>query len=161
MRTLKQIKEYKKQWALKNKASIAKRRHDWYVKYKNTKVKEYLEKNHEKVLLWKRASYQRCKDTYRKYWQTPKARHNAKIQKYKNRSILKKLEHHTDSEWRSLLSMFNGKCVDCGTKQKIEKDHIVPLSKGGSDLIENIIPRCRSCNASKGNRIVMHSKTYT
>ena len=34
-------------------------------------------------------------------------------------------------------------------------DHVVPMSRGGYDLVENIVPCCRSCNSSKGNRLLM------
>ena len=33
-------------------------------------------------------------------------------------------------------------------------DHVVPISKGGSDCVENLVPCCRSCNSSKRNRIL-------
>lgn len=33
-------------------------------------------------------------------------------------------------------------------------DHVVPISKGGNDYLENLVPCCRSCNSSKGNRIL-------
>ena len=33
-------------------------------------------------------------------------------------------------------------------------DHVVPLSKGGKDFMENIVPCCFSCNCSKGAKIL-------
>jgi hypothetical protein len=38
-------------------------------------------------------------------------------------------------------------------------DHVVPLSKGGKDFIENIVPCCFSCNCSKGAKILYEEWT--
>ncbi len=35
--------------------------------------------------------------------------------------------------------------------QRLHQDHFIPLTKGGGYTKENIIPACRSCNASKQN----------
>ena len=33
-------------------------------------------------------------------------------------------------------------------------DHVVPLSRGGKHEIENLLPACRSCNSSKGAKLL-------
>jgi 5-methylcytosine-specific restriction endonuclease McrA len=66
---------------------------------------------------------------------------------------------HTWEQWIQLLKEHDNKCFYCkkkmtkkeGPKQRT-RDHIIPVSKGGTDDIENIVPACRSCNSSKGTR---------
>lgn len=57
-------------------------------------------------------------------------------------------------EWARKLKEYNYCCAKCNTDSNIEMDHIIPLSKGGAHHIDNIQPLCRSCNASKGNKIL-------
>lgn len=46
-----------------------------------------------------------------------------------------------------------GKCVKCGSQDKIEFDHIIPFSKGGSNTYRNIQILCEQCNRQKSNNI--------
>jgi len=46
-----------------------------------------------------------------------------------------------------------GKCVQCGSTEKLEYDHIIPLSRGGSNSARNIQLLCQDCNRRKGNSI--------
>ena len=48
--------------------------------------------------------------------------------------------------------MMARKCAICGSKKRIEADHIVPLSRGGLDCRDNIQPLCKRCNTSKQAR---------
>lgn len=68
----------------------------------------------------------------------------------------------TTEEWLDLLAQFP-KCPDCDRRWEdipippnrrsvITRDHIVAISKGGSNDIGNIKPLCYSCNSRKGNR---------
>jgi hypothetical protein len=46
-----------------------------------------------------------------------------------------------------------GRCVDCGSRERLEYDHIIPVSRGGSNTARNIELRCEACNRRKGARI--------
>lgn len=43
-------------------------------------------------------------------------------------------------------------CSKCGSSDDLSVDHIQPLSKGGSDELENLQILCLSCNISKGDK---------
>lgn len=60
---------------------------------------------------------------------------------------------HTQEEWMAVLAQHGYRCARCGSTGKMTKDHITPISKGGSDGIQNIRPLCAPCNAWKGNRM--------
>ena len=46
-----------------------------------------------------------------------------------------------------------GKCVECGSNEKLEFDHIIPFSKGGANTYRNIQLLCEKCNREKSNNI--------
>ena len=46
-----------------------------------------------------------------------------------------------------------GKCVECGSKEKLEYDHIIPISKGGSNTDRNVQLLCQACNRKKAAAI--------
>ncbi len=65
-------------------------------------------------------------------------------------------EHYTASEWDTLLLCTGGVCAACGRVGKLEVDHVVPLSVGGSNTIDNLQPLCKPCNARKGAQTVCY-----
>lgn len=70
-----------------------------------------------------------------------KARHYARRQNAEG--------SHTLEEWRSLKEECGNLCAFCKLLKSLTKDHIIPVSEGGSDYISNIQPLCRNCNSRK------------
>ena len=46
-----------------------------------------------------------------------------------------------------------GKCVRCGSRKNLEYDHIIPVSRGGSNTARNIELLCETCNRAKSDLI--------
>lgn len=66
---------------------------------------------------------------------------------------------HTIGEWETLKAQYNWICPACGKPEpeiKLTEDHIIPLTKSGSDNIENIQPLCRRCNIVKMTKIIKY-----
>jgi 5-methylcytosine-specific restriction endonuclease McrA len=61
-------------------------------------------------------------------------------------------ESLTSAEWLALLEHHGGRCAYCESDDNVEIDHRIPLIRGGSNTIENILPACRSCNRRKHRR---------
>ena len=70
---------------------------------------------------------------------------------------------HTVAEWEALKERCNFTCVRCIRREPeilLSRDHIWPLSRGGSDNIDNLQPLCMSCNASKQRKIINYLPLY-
>lgn len=58
----------------------------------------------------------------------------------------------TAKQWVEMKAAYGGRCAYCGNRRPLERDHVVPLSKGGPHTASNIVPACKSCNSRKGAR---------
>jgi hypothetical protein len=84
------------------------------------------------------------------------SRHKDIISHLKSRRYAKEknaIGSHTLSQWVALKNRYGDKCAFCKSESKLTKDHIIPLSKNGTDYIDNIQPLCQSCNSKKSNKI--------
>jgi 5-methylcytosine-specific restriction endonuclease McrA len=50
-------------------------------------------------------------------------------------------------------------CFYCEKPGPSELDHVIPISRGGSHGIGNLLPACRFCNASKSDQTIMEWRT--
>jgi 5-methylcytosine-specific restriction endonuclease McrA len=54
---------------------------------------------------------------------------------------------------RALFARDGHKCVYCGSSGRLTLDHVVPRSRGGDSVWENVVTSCAPCNLRKGNRL--------
>lgn len=132
--------------------------HKYYQKNKSIifkKNKEYKSKNKDRYneisRIWAKNNPQKRR-LARKKWKA-KNRHLVNHYEKARQARLSGAEGgHSYKEWEELLKKHQGKCFYCATTEKITKDHVIPVSKGGSDNITNIVPACVSCNSKKNNK---------
>lgn len=61
---------------------------------------------------------------------------------------------HTQRQWEGKFFRCGMRCYWCHaplTLSECTKDHLTPRTRGGSDLIDNIVPACWRCNQSKSD----------
>lgn len=152
------IKQAKAEYYQKNKTLIdEKNKRDYlenrerYLKY----FKQYYQENKEEIKKWDSKYGKKNRHMIRRYekeyYKKNKDKHRAKInrRRARKRGLPSNL---TDTQWEKIKKHFNNKCSYCGKETFLEQEHFIPLSEGGEYTHNNIIPACRSCNASKNNK---------
>lgn len=61
---------------------------------------------------------------------------------------------HTKTERADLVASYLGLCAYCDSKATAI-DHVVPIARGGSNDIGNLVPACKSCNSAKKDRSLL------
>jgi 5-methylcytosine-specific restriction endonuclease McrA len=65
---------------------------------------------------------------------------------------MERVEHDLNQQqWVALQAAWGG-CAYCGsTGRPLQRDCVLPISRGGRYTLDNVVPACGSCNASKCN----------
>jgi len=65
---------------------------------------------------------------------------------------MQRVDHDlTDDQWACLQAAWGG-CAYCHVNgQAMQRDCVLAISRGGRYTLDNVVPACRSCNASKCN----------
>jgi 5-methylcytosine-specific restriction endonuclease McrA len=124
------------------------------------RIKQYQKDNPEIIKAAKEREYQKNRQAYidrANRW----AKNNPALisqikRRYKaKRKVWEMSGSFTQDEWDALCEFYENKCLSCGRADvKLTVDHVVPLSKGGSNMIDNIQPLCGSCNSSKNAKTI-------
>jgi 5-methylcytosine-specific restriction endonuclease McrA len=63
-----------------------------------------------------------------------------------------RVEHDlSDEQWTAIKTAWGG-CAYCGAAvDSLQRDCVLPISRGGRYTLDNVAPACGSCNASKCN----------
>lgn len=83
-------------------------------------------------------------------------------QRYKARKK-NSLGSHTFEEWQLLKIYYRNMCLCCKKREpeiKLTEDHIIPLSMGGTDYIDNIQPLCVGCNTRKMTKAISYINNF-
>ena len=118
--------------------------------------RDYYQRNRDRELRRARQWKLNNSDWIIAYEQTPKAKANRAVQNARRREE-RKLADLTEAEWAHVLENQGHVCLGCGrefgNELSPERDHIIPVAKGGVLTKTNVQALCRSCNARKGPRV--------
>lgn len=163
---LEQRRAYQKQWRKNNVEKMRAYRNAW--KERNPDApKIYYENNREHVIekstKWVHDNIDRAREIRRcafKRWFNKLQSDPDKKGYYKY--LCTKTYHkrkgaegsYTYEQWSELLDKYNYACVGCLSKENITVDHKLPLSRGGTNNIDNLQPLCMQCNLKKHNKLI-------
>lgn len=134
-------KQSKETYYQKNKELRQKYQNEYYKKHRKERMeyqRKYNEEHMTDILKYQKKKYDKIK--------------------YRKRKRYENGNEYTDEQFKECLDFFNNVCAYSkeefrdNSKDKMSADHIVPLSRGGSGFIWNIIPVKFLYNSSKGNR---------
>jgi len=124
------------------------------------RYQENKDEMHRKNMEWRRANPERTREIERRakrrysrkrYAEDPEYRRAHSERNAARRLRGREVGSFSPGEWTAMLDFYERCCLCCGA-DGVTVDHVVPLSKGGSNALENIQPLCRSCNCRKGTK---------
>lgn len=133
-----------RKWRESNRAAASAASRAWYARHR--------EKILEQVRQWRIENPAEYRAAQRRYAEKHPARTKevSRLASQKRRAIRRGLsEHCTVEELGALKARQKGRCAYCQERRRLTVDHVIPLARGGSDLIRNIQFVCQPCNSKK------------
>jgi hypothetical protein len=151
-RTRERYPDYAKNYYAANTELCRQRTEDW--RQRN------LEASRKKSRDWSRNNPERRNAKQRRWNANNKDKlfiANKKLQAERRKA---KSYQFTAKDWRRLVRRFGSCCAYCGVKAKMTVEHVVPIVRGGTHSIGNILPVCKSCNSSKNKKLLIEWRRY-
>jgi 5-methylcytosine-specific restriction endonuclease McrA len=137
---------------------VRQRARDWSAEHHDHVLKKHREYWH--TVVDKSAYNKRKSEQRRQRYKTDMAFRTHRIQEGRHAGRIRKARlrgakgSFTRKEWEALCERYHHQCIACGKRRPLTADHIVPVSKGGANTIDNIQPMCMSCNARKMTKTI-------
>lgn len=126
---------------------------------KRARMAKWRVKNKKEIRAKNLAYYQANKVDLRLVSANYAARHRddcrLKSSRYRARLASQVRGEVTVRDLKRMLRHYRNECAYCSVKlTKVHWDHVIPLARGGTHAIGNLVPTCPSCNTSKGKRLL-------
>jgi 5-methylcytosine-specific restriction endonuclease McrA len=171
-------KEYGFKWREENSEKMRAYLRAYYITNKEKlldRARKWDKANPEKAAAysrkWKGATPEKVHESYRNYYEANKEKEierslkwqkehpeRGRLSQHRRRTRLKGKGDYTIDELKAQFEQQEGFCFYCGEllyasfNKDIHVDHMIPLSRGGSNTIENIVISCATCNLRKGTK---------
>jgi len=120
--------------------------------YNTERARRWRAANADRARLYSQERYQELKAVYQANGRAWRKANPDRIRAIQNnrRARVRNGGTFTVGEWRELVLAFDGRCRYCGHAGRLQADHRIPVSRGGMNTIDNIVPACGPCNSRKG-----------
>jgi 5-methylcytosine-specific restriction endonuclease McrA len=157
-----QLRLRNRQYYQENKDRILENSQRWNDKNRDKLseyYKDYYRRNKEKVLTYSKQYRQKNLEHLTQKSKEWKQRNKAKVRSYRaKRNFFKHKNGLFKISEKEIDRLLSKKCYLCGEKDSEHIDHVIPLSRGGSHSIGNLLGACSACNLSKGAKLLIQYK---
>lgn len=120
----------------------------------HAKQREYFSNPANKAKRSKKRTSEEGRAYFRNYMAEYRKKNRAKLYEHERRYLDRKHSndcHFSADDRRTLFAIYRNRCLACGSSDRLVVDHVIPVSQGGSNGIENRQLLCHSCNSKKNN----------
>ena len=132
----------------------------FYLKNRESEIRRsagWNKRNPERVLANIAKCRERRREHFNQWTRDWRAKNKDKVKAYdaqkrhKRRAATRNTEcKATAKDIHGIFKASNGSCFYCGKVAKLTLDHVIPLSKGGTHSVGNLVAACLPCNMAKG-----------
>jgi 5-methylcytosine-specific restriction endonuclease McrA len=154
------LRNNQRDWRARNPEKVDRAHKEWAERNPDKihrAEKEWRERNPEKARenwrQWKERNPERVRENYR-VWAAANPERLAQRNRLQRAQRVSAAGTHTQADIEAIFALQRGRCAYCrrSVRKGYHVDHIVPLSKGGTNDRRNLQLACAACNVSKKDR---------